>query len=564
MDRKWWTLIAVCVGTFMLLLDVTIVNVALPSIQSSLHASFSDLQWVIDAYSLMLAALLLTTGSLADRFGRRRLFMIGLVIFSVSSLLSGVATTPLWLNLARGAQGVGGAAMFSTSLALLAAAFQGRERGTAFGAWGAITGLAVAIGPVIGGALTTGLSWRWIFLVNVPIGVVALVMCQLRVDESRQPGAGLPDLIGFVTFSGALAALVYALIQGNVKGWGSTEIIACLSGSVVLLVAFVIAEVLQRDRAMFDLRLFRKPTFTGGSIAAFSLSAGLFALFLYFTLYLQDVLGYSALQTGLRFLVLSGGIMLTSTLAGRLTAFVPIRFLIAPGLALIGVALLLMRGLTATSGWEHLIPGFIIAGAGVGLVNPPLASTAVGVVTPERSGMASGINSTFRQVGIATGIAGLGSIFSHTVRTHIVSMLQGAPHLSARSAHALASGVAQGGGAKAGLSALPPLARQAAAHAVRASFTTGLNEIFLVGAILTLVSSVLTLVLIRSRDFETGAARGGSPPGGAQAGAAQGVEPDGAGDGRGATSDGAGAGDRGPDAPDGDGAGIPYKGPVTS
>ncbi|MGH2867251.1 MAG: MFS transporter, partial [Solirubrobacteraceae bacterium] len=186
MDRKWWTLVAVCVGTFMLLLDVTIVNVALPAIQVSLHSSFSDLQWVVDAYSLMLAALLLTTGSLADLFGRRLVFIIGLIIFSASSLLSGVATDPLWLNLARGAQGIGGAAMFSTSLALLGTAFQGRERGVAFGAWGAITGLAVAIGPVIGGALTTGLSWRWIFLVNVPIGVVALVLCLLRVDESRQ------------------------------------------------------------------------------------------------------------------------------------------------------------------------------------------------------------------------------------------------------------------------------------------------------------------------------------------------------------------------------------------
>ncbi len=510
MDRKWWTLIAVCVGTFMLLIDVTIVNVALPSIQSSLHSSFSDLQWVVDAYSLMLAALLLTTGSLADRFGRRRLFMIGLAIFSVSSLLSGLATTPLWLNLARGAQGVGGAAMFSTSLALLAAAFQGRERGTAFGVWGAITGVAVAIGPVIGGALTTGISWRWIFLVNVPIGVIGLLVCQLRVDESRQPSASRLDLIGFATFTGALAALVYALIQGNLKGWTSTEILSCLIGFVVLLAAFLVAEIVQGDRAMFDLKLFRKPTFTGGNIAAFSLSAGLFALFLYLTLYLQDVLGYSALQTGLRFLVLSGGILLTSTAAGRLTAHVPIRFLIAPGLAMVGVGLLLMRGLNAGSGWEHLIPGFIVAGAGTGLVNPPLASTAVGVVTPERSGMASGINSTFRQVGIATGIAGLGSIFSHTVRTHIVSMLTGAPHVGAGAAHALASRVAQGSGAKAGLSQLPAQARRAAAHVVRASFVTGLNELFLIGAIVTLVAAVLTLVLIRSRDFEASAARPGS------------------------------------------------------
>ena len=419
MDRKWWTLIAVCVGTFMLLLDVTIVNVALPSIQRSLKANFSDLQWVVDAYALMLAALLLTTGSLADLSGRRLVFMIGLVIFTLSSLLSGLAQSPVWLNLARGAQGVGGAAMFSTSLALLGSAFQGRERGTAFGAWGAVTGLAVAVGPVVGGALTTGISWRWIFLVNVPIGVIALALCAWRVDESRQSGAQRPDPIGALTFSGALGALVYALIKANSKGWGSTVILACLIGAAVLLIAFVIAEVMQGDNAMFDLRLFRKPTFCGGLIAAFALSGSLFALFLYITLYLQDILGLSALQTGLRFLVLSVVILVVSALAGRLTTQVPIRFLIAPGLLLVGVSLLLMRGLTASSGWTHLIPGFIVAGAGTGLINPPLASTAIGVVPPQRAGMASGINSTFRQVGIATGIAGLGAVFAHTVRTKI-------------------------------------------------------------------------------------------------------------------------------------------------
>ena len=523
MDRKWWTLIAVCVATFMLLLDVTIVNVALPSIQASLHASFSDLQWVVDAYALTLAALLLTTGSLADLFGRRRMFLIGLVIFTFSSLLSGLAGSPLWLNLARGAQGIGGAAMFSTSLALLGTAFQGRERGTAFGAWGAITGLAVAVGPVVGGALTSGLSWRWIFLVNVPIGAIAVAIAVVKVDESRQPGARRPDIIGVITFSGALGALVYALIKGNSKGWGSTEILACLIGAAVLLVAFLVAETVQRDRAMFDLGLFRKPTFSGGLIAAFSLSAGLFALFLYLTLYMQDILRYSALQTGLRFLVLSGAILLTSGLAGRLTSVVPIRLLIAPGLLCVGIGLLLMRGLTASSGWTHLIPGFILAGAGTGLINPPLASIAIGVVTPDRAGMASGINSTFRQIGIATGIAGLGSLFTHTVRTHMETLLSHASQVPPQAAHRLAESVSQGSGAAGGLAAVPARARPLAAHVLRSSFVTGLDEVFLVGAILTLVSAVLTLVLIRSRDFEASAARSGASAQPAASGAGAGA-----------------------------------------
>jgi predicted MFS family arabinose efflux permease len=334
-------------------------------------------------------------------------------------------------------------------------------------------------------------------------------------------------VIGVVTFSGALGALVYALIKGDAKGWGSPVILACLAAFIVLIICFVVAETAQRE-PMFDLALFRKPTFTGGLIAAFALSAGLFALFLYLTLYLQDVLGYSAIQTGLRFLVISGGIMLTSGLAGRLTAFVPIRFLIAPGLAVVGIGLLLMRGLGPDSGWTHLIPGFILAGAGAGLINPPLASTAIGVVAPDRAGMASGTNSTFRQVGIATGIAGLGSLFSHTVRTHIVALLTGGTaHVSARVARSLAGEVAQGNGAGSGLASLPRAARPAALHAVRSGFVAGLNEVFLVGAILTLASAVLTLVLIRGKDFEATAARGGvvagepgvgAPPASAEAG----------------------------------------------
>jgi EmrB/QacA subfamily drug resistance transporter len=512
MDRKWWTLIAVCTGTFMLLLDVTIVNVALPDIQRSLNADFSDLQWVIDAYSLLLAALLLTTGSIADLFGRRRMFVIGLIIFTGSSLGSGLAQSPLMLNLFRGAQGVGGAAMFSTSLALLGSAFQGRERGTAFGIWGAVTGLATAIGPVVGGALTSGLSWRWIFLVNVPIGIIAIVLTQMQVQESQQEGQHHIDPIGVITFSGALGALVLAFIKADSKGWGSTYILVLLAGAAVGLVLFVIAELIQRDRAMFDLRLFRKPTFVGGSIAAFALSGGLFALFLYLTLYLQDILGYTALQTGLRFLVISGGIMISSTLAGRLTAQVPIRFLIAPGLALVGLALMLMRGLDAGTHWEHMIPGFIVAGVGVGMINPPLASTAIGVVEPARAGMASGINSTFRQVGVATGIAGLGTLFTHTVTTHIESLLRGVQGLSPHATAAIATGVSQGGGARAAaLGSLPAAAQTQVVHSIHTAFTTGLNEIFLVGAILSFAGAVLVLFLIRSRDFEQSAA--GRPAG---------------------------------------------------
>ena len=412
---KWWTLVAVCLGTFMLLLDITIVNVALPDIQQSLHATFSGLQWVVDAYALSLAALLLTAGSLADMYGRRLFYVIGLVIFTAASLTCGAAGSTLVLQLARALQGVGGAIMFAVSLALLAEAFRGKDRGIAFGVWGAITGLAVAIGPLLGGVLTSGLSWRWIFFVNVPIGVVAVVITMTKVAETRAPHARRPDWAGFVLFTLALSSLVYALIESNERSFTDRLVLGCFAAAAVLLVAFLVVEW-RGKHPMFDLTLFTLPTFSGGSIAAFGVSASIFAMLLYLVLYLQDILGYSALATGVRLLVLSGGILATSAIAGRLSSRVPVRLLIGPGLLIVGVGLLLMRGLDATSSWTHLVPGLLVSGLGVGMLNPPLASTAVGVVKPDRAGMASGINSTFRQVGIATGIALLGTLFSNTVR----------------------------------------------------------------------------------------------------------------------------------------------------
>jgi len=499
MERRWWTLLAVCVGTFMLLLDVTIVNVALPDIQRSLKSSFSDLQWTINAYALTLAALLLTAGSLADLYGRRRLFAIGLVMFTSASLLCGVAPSALFLIIARAAQGIGGATMFATSLALLAQAFRGPERGVAFSIWGAVTGIAVAVGPVIGGALTSGLSWRWIFFVNLPIGIAAVAVTLLKVDESRESQARRPDWLGVVTFSGSLATLIYALIKGNDLGWGSTTIVACLAASVALMAGFVAAERVQRT-PMFDLALFRKPTFSGGAVVAFSISASLFAMFLYLVLYLQNILRYSALQTGLRLLVISGGIFFASAIAGRLTTKVPVRILLGTGLALIGAGLLMMRGITVGSSWTHLIPGFLVAGVGAGFVNPPLASTAIGVVEPRRAGMASGINSTFRQVGIATGIAALGAIFESQVRTHAQSALAAVHGLTGAQAHEIATRFAAGDAAHA-IASAPPTARGAVLNASQASFIAGLNEILLVAAILAFAGAALAYVLVRGRDF---------------------------------------------------------------
>jgi EmrB/QacA subfamily drug resistance transporter len=507
MDKKWWTLIAVCTGTFMLLLDITIVNVALPEIQTGLKANLGDLQWIVDAYALSLSALLLTMGSLADLFGRRRLFVIGLVIFTLGSLLCGLAQSPVMLILSRAGQGVGGAIMFATSLALLATSFQGKERGTAFGAWGAVTGVAVALGPILGGLLTTGISWRAIFLVNVPIGVAAVAVAVWRVQESRPPHAQRPDWAGVAVLTSGLVGLVYGLIRASEISWSDGGVGISLACGAVLLVAFVVVEM-RVANPMFDLSLFRTPTFVGGSIAAFTMNASLFSMLLYLVLYLQDVQGFSALDTGLRLLVLSGGTLSTSTVAGKLTSKVPIRLLIGPGLLLVGIGLFLMAGLHATTSWTHLVPGFIVAGVGTGLVNPPLASTAVGVVEPRRSGMASGINTTFRQVGIATSIAALGSIFTAAVNRQLTTLgrLPGVagrvPDISAQ---------VRAGDVHAALALVPRRYSADVLHAAGVGFTNGINDLLVVTGIVAIVGAVASFALIRTKDFV-----GASAPAGGQ------------------------------------------------
>lgn len=516
MTGKWGTLVAVCVGTFMLLLDITVVMVVLPQVQKGLGAGLSDLQWVIDAYALTLAALLLTAGSLADRFGRRRLFVIGVAIFAAASLLCGTASSPLFLIVARGVQGIGGALMFATALALLGNTYRGRDRGLAFGVWGALTGVAVGVGPVVGGALTAWLSWRWVFFVNVPVAVVAIVIAQRGTPESRDLDAAGVDWPGLVLFSTALTTLILGLIRGNPDGWGSPGVLGCLIASPLLLGAFVLVE---RDRAnpMFDLGLFRKPAFSGGAIAAFAVSASVLALLLYLVIYLQNVLGYSALGAGVRLLAFSGAILVFGGVSGRLSGRVPARALLGGGLTLVGVGLLLMRGLSATSEWTALAPGLAVAGAGVGLINPALASTAIDVVPSNRAGMGSGINSTFRQVGIATGIAALGAVFQHQVSTRVLAGLQHVSGVTAegasRASHAIVSGQAQQA-----VAALPSNTREAAAHVARSAFTGALNHLFLIAALVALAGAVLAFALVRAKDFVRHAAGDSEATTGAQTG----------------------------------------------
>ncbi len=476
-SRQRWTLVAACVATFMLLIDITVVNVALPQIQRDLEASFSDLQWVIDAYALTLAAFLLTAGSAADRVGRRKVFVFGLAVFTLASVACGLAHTPLALIISRGVQGIGGAVLFATSLALLAEEFEGRQRGTAFGIWGATIGGAVAVGPLVGGVLTDGLGWEWIFLVNVPVGLAAIALTLARVPESSDPDARRIDLPGVLTFSTALFCLIFAIVRGNAEGWGSTLIVSLFVAAVLLMTAFIVTEM-RVNEPMLDLSLFRKPAFAGASIVAFGLSCSMFSMFLYLTLYLQGVLGADPLDAGLYFLPLSVISFFVAPVAGRLGAQFPIRLFFGAGLTLVAVALLLMRGVDTDTEWTTLIPGFVLAGIGVGMVNPSLAQTAVGVVPRARSGMGSGINNTFRQVGIATGTAMLGAVF----QARVESRLTGLPDPD-RAAEAIAAGQTRG----------IPRAEEA--------FVSALDEILIVAAVIAFVAALLGLALTRSRDF---------------------------------------------------------------
>jgi EmrB/QacA subfamily drug resistance transporter len=499
MARKWWTLLVVCVGSFMLLLDVTIVNVALPEIERDLGATLTDLQWVLDAYVLALASLTLIAGSLGDRLGRRRVFAAGLTLFTLASLLCGFAADPLQLELGRALQGIGGAAMFGTVLALIAQEFPAGERAVALGAWGATVGAGVAVGPLVGGVVVEQLGWAWVFFINIPIGAGALALTLARVAESRERHRERLDWPGVVTLASGLFLLVFGLVRGNGEGWSSPEIVAALGGSAVLLMAFVAIELVTTE-PLLDVRLFRIPAFAGASVAALAISAAVFAMLLYFVLYLQNVLGYSPLETGLRLLPITLAAFFFAPLAAKLAERVPLRVFLGGGLALAGTGLLAMRGLQVDSEWTALLVGFVLAGAGSGLVNPTLAEAAIGVVPRERAGVATGINNTFRQVGIAVGIALLGALFQSQVETRLDETLATGPPALRPLAGELGA-VVSSGNTEAVLARAPEGTEAFLATASRDAFVSGLNGILLVAAVVALAGAVLSFALVRPRDF---------------------------------------------------------------
>jgi EmrB/QacA subfamily drug resistance transporter len=413
MDTRRITLIVVSLATAMLMLDIAVVNTAIPHIAEELETDLGGVQWVVDAYTLSLAAVVLTAGVLADRLGRKRLFQVGLGIFTAASLWAALAESIAVLNTARAVQGIGGAIMFAVSLALLAHAFPtARDRAGALAIYGATIGASFAIGPLVGGLLTTGLGWRWIFLVNVPIGLLVMAATAKGVEESRDPNARSIDWAGQTVLGGALFLLVLGLLRGNEDGWTSAPILAELGGAAVLLAAFVLIERRVRE-PMLPLSSFRLPAFTGAQVAAFAISASYFAIFFYTTLYLQNVIGLSAVEAGLAYIPATITMFVVSGATAQLGEKVKPGTMIGAGLALVSLGMLLLTFVGTDSSWTVTLPGMIVAGFGTGLFNPAVSGVALNSLPESQSGLAAGTNDTFRQAGIAVGIAALGALIPH-------------------------------------------------------------------------------------------------------------------------------------------------------
>jgi EmrB/QacA subfamily drug resistance transporter len=408
--QRSWTLAVVSLATAMLMLDIAVVNTAISDMGRDLHTGLDGLKWVVDAYTLALAAVVLTTGSLADRLGRKRVFAAGMAVFTLSSAAAAAATDITMLNIIRAVQGLGAAAMFATSMALLAHEFpQAQERAKALGVYGATIGASFAIGPLVGGALTSAFGWRSIFIINIPIGIAALAITRKYVRESRDPQPRRIDWAGQTALTAGLFLLVLALLRGNDVGWGSAQVVASLGGAGGLLATFVAIERRVKD-PMLPLGLFRVPSFAGAQIAAFSISASLFAVYIYATIYLQQVLGLSAIEAGLVYLP---GTFLNAAVSGATASVsdkVSARVMVSAGLALVAGGLLMMTVPDAHSSWLAIEPGMLVAMIGTGMFNPAVISVALGSVSEHQSGLAAGVNDTFRQAGIAVGVAALGAM----------------------------------------------------------------------------------------------------------------------------------------------------------
>jgi EmrB/QacA subfamily drug resistance transporter len=411
-NRKWWTLAAVAFGLFMIMLDNTVVNVALPSIEKDLHISISELEWIVTAYALVFAALMITGGKLADMYGRRRIFVVGLAIFTLSSLACGFAPSSSFLIGARAVQGAGAALMNPATLSIITATFPPKQRGQAIGIWAGVSALALAIGPLVGGLIVDNINWNWIFFVNVPVGAAGIVASQIFISESRDTSHEQRlDVPGLLTSGLGLFAVSYALIEGNQKGWSSPEIISFFVASAVLLVGFVLLERHQR-LPMLDLSLFRIGAFAGANTVAMLVSLGMFGVFFFVSLYVQNILGYSPTKAGAVFLPMTVLIILVAPIAGRLSDRIGSRWLMGGGMTLLSGSLLLYQRVGLHSTFWTLLPAMLLGGVGMAMTMSPMTSAAMGAVPIDKAGVGSGVLNSFRQVGGSLGIALIGAILA--------------------------------------------------------------------------------------------------------------------------------------------------------
>jgi EmrB/QacA subfamily drug resistance transporter len=412
-NRKWWTLGAMCFALFMVMLDNTVVNIALPAIRSQFDASISNLSWTVNAYTLVFGVLLVTGGRLGDVFGRKRMFLAGVVVFTLGSIGAGLSQSIDQLIVFRGVQGVGAAFLMPGSLSIITNAFQGPERGRALGLWAGISGLALGMGPVLGGLLVEKAGWEWIFFLNVPVALIAIPVTIYAVQESRDPAAvRRVDFAGILTLTVGLGALVLALVQANDYGWTSTRILTEFAIAAVGLTAFGLLQWRQSD-PMLDLSFFRNRTFNAGNATAFLVTFSMFATFFFLTIYMQTILGLSALETGVRFLPMTILIIVTAPIAGRLSDKYGSRWLLTGGMTLVALSLFLESRITDTSGYLTLLPAFIVGGIGMGMTMSPMTAAVMGSVDRTKAGAASGVLSMVRMIGGVFGVAALTAVFSH-------------------------------------------------------------------------------------------------------------------------------------------------------
>jgi EmrB/QacA subfamily drug resistance transporter len=492
-NRRWWTLAAMCFALFMIMLDNTVVNVALASIQRDLKASLPSLEWTVNAYTLTFAVLLVTGGRLGDIYGRRRMFLFGVVVFALSSAAVGLAPSDSWLVAGRAVQGIGAAFMMPGTLSIITNAFPPQERGKALGTWAGVSALALAIGPVVGGALTEYVSWRAIFFLNLPVAVGAVALTLFAARESRDETVGRTvDLPGTAALSLGLTALVLALVEGNQWGWGSARIVGLLLAAVVGLVTFVLLEPRVRE-PIVDFAFFRSRTYFGANAVAFVVSFAMLAVFFFIALYLQNVLGYSPIEAGLRFLPTTVLVMFVAPIAGRLADRIGSRILMTAGLLVVALALFLLTRIDVNSGYGEILPGIVLIGVGIALTMSPMTRAAMNAVSPDKAGVASGILSMNRMVGATFGVAALGALFQHIAADRLAHTLAGTGVTGAQRAEIVRGLGSARDGAGAGID--PALAARVG-HAARDAFVHALSSGMWLCAGVALTGALAALLLV--------------------------------------------------------------------